>query len=344
MNLFKPFKNVEIDTRNLQVEDLSPFQSSIYRSCFVKHYDFFDASENRNFVSSLEESRLTDKYYYGLYNEVQDLILRLIYLYGPEATDEQTISSGMLSYRANTKDISSGRRTDISIGRFIKKIAPDIEDHKVEEIVNSLKRDYGVTEYDVQVSDQVYPTIIRRLSNESSYFDTSKQHKHLSNSCMNYDFDELEIHPMAAYNSGDFEAVYILDTDSRLVARTIARKSNKTYSPIYSVSSVGIRVLTEWLRKNGYTPLWENFKGWVGAKLVLNRCVWTDPDDEDNYFDVYSTPYLDIIPRQYCEITRSSRTITIADSDLDLESVFDFDEDYYPNCVSLKNSEGYNEI
>lgn len=344
MNLFKPFKNTEIDTRNLQVGDLSPFQFSIYRSCFINHYDFFDASEILNFVSSLEESRLTDKYYYGFYHEVQDLILRLVYLYGPEDTDEQTISNGMLSYRANTKDISSGRRTDISIGRFIKKIAPDIKDHKVEEIVNSLKLDYGVTNYDVQVSDQVYPTIIRRLSSEFSHFNTSKMHKQLGNSCMHYDFDELETHPMAAYNSGDFEVVYILDTDNRLVARTIARKSNKTYSPIYSVSSVGIRALTGWLEKNGYTPLWENSKGWVGAKLVLNRCMWTDPDDEDNCFEVYSTPYLDIIPRQHCKINRSSRTITITDSDLDFENAFDYDEDYYPNCVSLKNSEGYNEI
>ena len=120
---------------------------------------------------------------------------------------------------------------------------------------------------------------------------TTYQRKSSASSCMRYDFDDLPVHPVSVYASGDFKILWSEDADGRIASRCVVRvMPDGVYrgGPIYGVSEQAIDILEHHINSNGGEYGCDG--AWEGARL-LRKPV---DDDEDSFY----APYLDPEPRR----------------------------------------------
>ena len=120
---------------------------------------------------------------------------------------------------------------------------------------------------------------------------TTYQRKSSASSCMRYSFDDLPIHPVSVYASGDFKILWSEDADGRIASRCVVRvMEDGKYrgGPIYGVSEQAIDLLEHHINSNGGEYGCDG--AWEGARL-LRKPV---DDDADSFY----APYLDPEPRR----------------------------------------------
>lgn len=307
---------------------------------------------DRSFNSMLDASRdywiydcrFADSFYFSITKETSDnwtnscgyayslkyMFLYVLQTYGVGSCDRS--KDGYVTYTVGTK------KQQIKFGRFLKRYLPWLEDCDVERLVDQLKERYLGCDLDVKVSDKIDKVCRTKVCSSRTTFETSPWHKSLNNSCMRHTFNQDE-QPMKAYESGDFEVIYIEDEKGCLVARTIARKENKYYAPIYSTSKGAIDRLEGWLKENGYKSQAENLRSWAGAKLKLIYTTGYD-DEEEIDFEGYAIPYLDVVPDAYGKVDEN---FIIIQDNIHFDTLDSYEESYKRGSIYLKSARGYSD-
>ena len=120
---------------------------------------------------------------------------------------------------------------------------------------------------------------------------TTYQRKSSASSCMRYSFDQLPVHPVTAYASGDFNMLWTEDKDGKIASRCVVRvMEDGAYrgGPIYGVSEQAIDILEHHINRTGGECGSDG--AWEGARLLRQP---VEDDDEGFY-----APYLDPEPRR----------------------------------------------
>ena len=120
---------------------------------------------------------------------------------------------------------------------------------------------------------------------------TTYQRKSSASSCMRYSFDQLPVHPVTAYASGDFNMLWTEDKDGNIASRCVVRvMEDGAYrgGPIYGVSEQAIDILEHHINRTGGECGSDG--AWEGARLLRQP---VEDDDEGFY-----APYLDPEPRR----------------------------------------------
>ena len=120
---------------------------------------------------------------------------------------------------------------------------------------------------------------------------TTYQRKSSASSCMRYSFDQLPVHPVTAYASGDFNMLWTEDKDGKIASRCVVRvMEDGAYrgGPIYGVSEQAIDILEHHINRTGGECGSDG--AWEGARLLRQP---VEDGDEGFY-----APYLDPEPRR----------------------------------------------
>ena len=120
---------------------------------------------------------------------------------------------------------------------------------------------------------------------------TTYQRKSSASSCMRYSFDQLPVHPVTAYASGDFNMLWTEDKDGKIASRCVVRvMEDGAYrgGPIYGVSEQAIDILEHHINLTGGECGSDG--AWEGARLLRQP---VEDGDEGFY-----APYLDPEPRR----------------------------------------------
>ena len=125
-------------------------------------------------------------------------------------TPEKAVE-GMVEVEVLNKKLEqTGKRTFVKLGRFLSKI-PYLTDKDKEVIVTRIKDSFQTEEgIEFNIQDYDIETIVQMPCAKSSGNSVTGG-KLLKNSCMRYSAKELglDVHPYAAYNSGDFWIAYL---------------------------------------------------------------------------------------------------------------------------------------
>lgn len=186
----------------------------------------------------------------------------------------------------------SGRR-GVRIGRAIRKMFPELLDHEIDQLVDTIKSKLMPREYTVHTgfSAKDFAKAYSHTQVAPENLDTNWHKKHSVNSCMRYKFDHMPNHPAEAYASGDFEIIWLEDFGGRIGGRVIVAKARAGVEikpkagPIYAVSEMAYKKLREFI-SFAEIELGDN-QSWVGCQLKAIP-----------YQNGYIAPYLDYEPRQ----------------------------------------------
>lgn len=299
------------------------------------------------------------------YSGIRKFTNKMMIFYQLQRSDDPT--KGTVKYCTKINKDGTFRYGEAKLGKVLKKMFPMLLDHMVEDIVNEYKVKFLPITAEVQFSDDIVKVVELPMSSQRTNFGTTRFMKSLADSCMRHGFDFLKYHPFKAYESGDFEIAYLLDGKGNLAARTILRKSNKSYAPIYTVSFPYGNALKKQLNEKGYISQEEDKLSWVGARLLYIQGYYGSSneddfdDDVDDKFECVILPYLDIVPTMYGRVVDKawieipSMEEIVGDSDSAEEYLDTYLEDTYDYCevdpdlsfkweyVDVKNSEGYYE-
>jgi hypothetical protein len=337
----------------LTVHDIFP---SMYIPEYVEDFYHYSYPNQRQTEENLVEfltRKVCDKQSTNDFRDFQKLkfchyhsnrrqaIYKMGYLYWLSLPSSEGAGKGMVLAATTDKQRVTGKKTLVKLGRLLLKMYPWLQPKEIEAVVDSYKEEFGPRHFTVHRSHEI-AKICRKSLARTQNFATTTFKKSLSNSCMRHAFNQT-VHPMKAYESGEFEVIYLLDGNKKLAARTILRISNGTYAPIYCVCNQAYDQLKEYLRGQGYESLENNPRGWVGAKLLLLE-TWVESGEDDEGYETgrhesYAVPYVDCIPCAYNPIVDDY--IVIADwEDYDGED-YNEREPTKGRYVSLKTADGY---
>jgi hypothetical protein len=208
-------------------------------------------------------------------------------------------------------------RTSMKIGRFLKKLIPEIyleryeiKNHHIEDFVNSWKSWFEPVPYTLKV---VEGSEIKYWYDESNYSTVDGlQYGTLWKSCMRYK-ERLKFLDLYSKNPNCKMLVMLVNQNGREVLRSrallwdnvIVDKSNsldnisdtiKIMDRIYSTHDSDVVLFKKWAEENGYLPKWEQ-----NAKSHLFFDVKNQPIKikcsvklDKSVFSFY--PYLDTFP------------------------------------------------
>ena len=227
-------------------------------------------------------------------HEGEDFVLRLK-LFNPMRS---AIAFGKISVYQSRKDYDNDRQVAMKPGRALKMMFDMVDDATILEWVDEYLDDFAPRVYKLQVSKEAddFTKAYTGKQVSSQNVSHSYNHKSLSNSCMRYHFrdghgpNNLPVHPVTAYASGDFSIAWVEDAKGLIAGRVVLyhqrHDGGETVQagPIYGACNIAIRQLGDLI-----DSLDGEFAGdgdWVGAKLVA---IEYDVD--------FIGPYLDIEPR-----------------------------------------------
>jgi len=337
----------------LTVHDIFPSTHIPEYVCEYYHYNYTDQEKtDGNLVGHLYKavSNQTSTRVFGDHKKLKfsfwssdfsGAIFRLGYIYWLSLPSTEEVFKGMVFAVTTDKQRVTGKKTLVKLGRLLLKMYPWLQPKEIEAVVDSYKEEFSLRHFTLHRSHEI-AKICRKSLARTQNFATTTFKKSLSNSCMRHDFNQT-VHPMKAYESGEFEVIYLLDGNKKLAARTILRISNGTYAPIYCVCNQAYDQLKEYLRGQGYESLENNPRGWAGAKLLLLE-TWVESGEDDEGYETgghesYAVPYVDCIPCAYNPIVDDY--IVIADwEDYDGED-YNEREPGKGRYVHLKTADGY---
>ena len=121
---------------------------------------------------------------------------------------------------------------------------------------------------------------------------TTNSHKSMGCSCMRYDFEDLPMHPAAAYASGDFKIIYTKDENNLVGSRCVVRVDGGKWhaGPIYGTTEQSIQMIHHELSRQDKDYTIDQHGSWIGARLLAKE-----------FRGGFVAPYLDLSPQSLDE-------------------------------------------
>jgi len=188
-------------------------------------------------------------------------------------------------------------RSSMKVGRALRRMFPVLTDMEVDNLVDLIKSKLMSQEYNYFVAKDAVAFKKAYSSEQAKYanLETSHAKKHMANSCMRYEFDNLHSHPAEFYASGDFEMHWIETLEGKIAGRcvvAVAKAGAKIApqpAPVYAVCEDSYEFLWAKLKERGCLPVSES--NWVGCHL--NVTYVNREDSSDGFIGAY----LDLDPR-----------------------------------------------
>jgi len=136
-----------------------------------------------------------------------------------------------IAYYENEDKFLRDIQTQISPGRYYKKVAPETSDEEIKAWVDNFRRFHGEATFKTSDKEEDFVRVYR----------TGPR------SCMSLEYKD-EDHPVRVYAAGDIEICW-LEKGDRIVARCLAKKEGKVAGRIFGDSPL----MEAMLEKNGYT-------------------------------------------------------------------------------------------
>ena len=243
-----------------------------------------DTSLNRVLLRKLEDITTP------LADDKSQVFTYLIWL-SPKPDDKD---NRLMSVYLSADDLEKGKRTSGKPAKILRKILPAGSDVNFEAFAVWFKETYFLA-----TQGLVFKSSANRKDFAKVY--TMKQasasdprlgcsRKSLAASCMRYSFDHLICHPTEIYGSGDFEIVWIENSQEQLLARAVICTHNGRYAnaPIYTNSNLAADMLEAEITKRKQACEQPEKSSWINAELL--RIENHDCDELiAPYFDIYSS-------------------------------------------------------
>lgn len=243
---------------------------------------------------------LDTSYYY----EQTANVSKVLDIYWPNIDKDEPAAMFIYPDLAARDKGRSGRR-GVRIGRALRRMFPQLLDFEIDSLVDTVKSNLMPREYTVHTGFNAkdFAKAYSHTQVAPENLDTGWHKKHSVNSCMRYKFDHMPNHPAEAYASGDFEVIWLEDSDGRIGGRVVVAKSKAGVEikpkagPIYAVSEMAYKKLREFI-SFAEIELGDN-QSWVGCQLKAIP-----------YEDGYIAPYLDYEPRVLQEKYAGGSSVT----------------------------------
>jgi hypothetical protein len=185
----------------------------------------------------------------------------------------------------------------MKVGRALRRMFPVLTDMEVDNLVDLVRSKLMSQDYNYFVAKGAIAFKKAYSYEQASYanLQTSHAKKHMANSCMRYEFDNLHTHPAEFYASGDFEMHWIETLEGKIAGRcvvAVAKAGAKIApqpAPVYAVCEDSYEFLWSKLKERGCLPVSES--NWVGC--LLDVIYVNGEDDSDGFIGAY----LDLDPR-----------------------------------------------
>ena len=199
---------------------------------------------------------------------------------------------GKISIFQTRKDSDNDRQVAMKAGRAFKYILPELDDSEIALLGDQFRERFSLRRYTLKTGREA-DNFVHAYSHNQSEMDnprTTCTRKASAHSCMRYKFERLPVHPVSIYASGDFEIIWLEDSNGLIAGRCVIRvadgDSRPQAGPIYGVcehSMDQIHSHLDSINAVGY----EDGASWVGAKL-----------NKVEYENGFIGPYLDLMPQQ----------------------------------------------
>ncbi len=204
--------------------------------------------------------------------------------YIKEENDRENISYLLRNRIQNAEDKwNSNLRTVTRIGRFIRKILPNLEDKEIEKLTNIVK---SVIKYDITDLQEVSGEKIRYWYNENHYAFEDKGT--LGNSCMRYsDYDyKFDIY---AYNPNKCKLIILLNDKNKLLARALLWNTDKGpyMDRVYFSNDYEENLYKRYAREKGYKTYYENNEDMIVKEVRVSSKECSDLPYMDTFKYVY---------------------------------------------------------
>ena len=171
------------------------------------------------------------------------------------------------------------RRTIGKPARMIKKICPALTEAMCNDFAVWWQETFAIDTAQFVITESLDQSdfVAAYVSDQSKTFDPSfvgilgHSFKSLQGSCMRHDFDDLPIHPAAAYASGDFKIVMAKDSAGAIAARcvvSVAQSGIARPKPfagaVYTTSDAVSQLMALHLESTGCIP----DSDWIGSRMV----------------------------------------------------------------------------
>lgn len=198
-----------------------------------------------------------------------------------------------IQYYASIRDMLNSRTSTIRVGRFVRKLRPDLSDSKIEEMVRNWNAYFVDPEYTLVVGDQAEDfvkgyTLPRNRDRNPSL---PCNFKNLAYSCMHYSKDNWSNeHPVSAYASGEFEIAMAISQDNKIGGRVVIHKPSKSAGPTYVMDNFAIDLLRDYMKENDIN-MDPCSSAWDGAKIEVTPSCRNKEFMVLPYFDYGGTVY-----------------------------------------------------
>lgn len=171
------------------------------------------------------------------------------------------------------------RRTIGKPARMIKRICPSLPEAQCNDFAVWWQETFAIDTASFVITESLDQSdfVAAYIGDQSKTFDPSfdgilgHSFKSLQGSCMRHDFDDLPIHPAAAYASGDFKIVMAKDSAGAIAARcvvSVAQSGIARPKPfagaVYTTSDAVSQLMALHLESTGCTPNAD----WIGSRMV----------------------------------------------------------------------------
>jgi len=197
---------------------------------------------------------------------------------------------GKVTVYKSQKDRDNDREVAMKPGRAFRLMFPELPQKSVDRLTDEFLQVFALRKFTIHTASDAesFQLAYAGIQSEAENIRTTCWRKHLSSSCMRYDFNDLPMHPAEAYASGDFDIVYVTDEEGLIGGRCVVyKKHNSGFpqpGPVYGVSEQAIDMISDHLVTIGAVKF--ELSSWVGARLVRR-----------DYKDGYIAPYLDLSPQ-----------------------------------------------
>jgi len=200
----------------------------------------------------------------------------------------------LMSVYLSADDLEKGKRTSGKPAKILRKILPIGSSVDFEAFAIWFKETYFLATQGLVFKSsknrkdfaRVYT--MKQASASDPRLGCSR--KSLAASCMRYSFDHLICHPTEIYGSGDFEIVWIENSQEQLLARAVICTRNGRYAnaPIYTNSNLAADMLEAEIAKRKQACEQPDKASWINAELLR---IENHNSDEliAPYFDNYSS-------------------------------------------------------
>ena len=199
---------------------------------------------------------------------------------------------GKISIFQTRKDSDNDRQVAMKAGRAFKYILPELDDSEIALLGDQFRERFSLRRYTLKTGRDA-DNFVHAYSHTQAEMDnprTTCTRKASAHSCMRYKFKNLPVHPVSVYASGDFEVIWLEDSNGLIAGRCVISVADggrwPQAGPIYGVcehSMDQIQAHLDSINAVGY----EDGASWVGAKL-----------NKVEYESGFIGPYLDLLPQE----------------------------------------------